>query len=163
MKDETEELRLQLLQPIWEIIGTYFPFGAGLGTFPDVYKVHEPFELLSVAYVNHAHNDLLEFVLEGGLAAVVVLLIGIVAWVIGVTRLRSGEAEVGRSILLGRLGAAIILILGIASIVDYPLRVPSLSAVFIIAMIWMAFAARPSISREVRDDAAGHISRAIHD
>lgn len=153
MKDETEELRLQLLQPIWQMIETYFPFGIGFGTFQDVYRVHEPFELLSVAYVNHAHNDLLEFVLEGGVAAAVALLIGIVAWVIGVARLRVGGGEPGRSILLGRLGAAITLILGIASIVDYPLRVPSASAIFVIAVIWMALGTRSSISREIHEEA----------
>lgn len=156
MKDDTEELRIQLLEPIWEMIRTYFPFGIGFGTFPDVYKVHEPFDLLSTAYINHAHNDLLEFVLEGGLPAVAILFMGVMAWVIGVARLRAPQGGVSRTILFGRLGAAIIMILGIASIVDYPLRVPSLSVLFVIAMIWMAFGGRSSISRE-----AGDVSKAV--
>lgn len=146
IKDGAEELRIQLLGPVWEMIRSYFPFGIGFGAFPDVYKVHEPFSLLSTAYVNHAHNDLLEFVLEGGLLSAVILLAGMTAWVIGVSRLRISSGEMTRTILLGRLGAVIIMILGIASIVDYPLRVPALSVLFAIAMIWMAFGVRSSIS-----------------
>lgn len=150
MKDETEELRIQLLEPIWEMIRAYFPLGTGFGVFPDVYKVHEPADLLSTAYVNHAHNDLLEFVLEGGLPGAVILFLGLMAWVTGVSRLRIPPGTVTRTVLFGRLGAAIIMILAVASIVDYPLRVPSLSVLFVIAMIWMALAARSSISHEKR-------------
>ena len=154
MKDETEELRIQLLEPIWKMIQTYFPFGIGFGAFPDIFKVHEPFHLLATAYVNHAHNDLLEFVLEGGLPAAIILFVGVMVWVVGVARLRAAEGDIGRSVLFGRLGAAIIIILAAASIVDYPLRVPSISVVFVIAMIWMAFGARSSISHQARGEAA---------
>ena len=44
---------------------------------------------------------------------------------------RSGEA------LLARLGGAIVLILGIGSIYDYPLRTPSLACLFAIAAVWL--------------------------
>lgn len=138
MKDDSEDLRIQLLNPLWEMIATYFPVGIGFGTFPDVYKIHEPFKLLSVSYVNHAHSDLLELILEGGIAAGAVLLIGVAFWMLGAARLRADD-DWGRGTSLGRLGAAIILILAIASIVDYPLRVPSISAVFAVAVMWMAF------------------------
>ena len=147
LKDETEELRLQLLEPIGQMIKTYFPIGTGFGTFPDVYKAHEPFDLLTVAYVNHAHNDLLEFILEGGIAAAVVMLVGCALWALGIARLRTGYGEQGRTSLFGRLGAALILIMGIASIVDYPLRVPSMSVVFVLATMWMAFGVKSPIAR----------------
>ncbi|WP_243444844.1 O-antigen ligase family protein [Sphingosinicella humi] len=138
--DETEELRIQLLAPIWEMIKVYFPVGIGFGAFPDVYKVHEPFELLSTQYVNHAHNDLLEFILEGGLPSIFVLLTGIAFWSAGAYQLRLvNGGHPTRTVLFARLGATIILILGLASIVDYPLRVPSISAVFGLSMIWMSF------------------------
>lgn len=159
-KDETEELRILLLEPIWQMIQTYFPFGIGFGAFPDVFKVHEPFDLLATHYVNHAHNDLMEFVVEGGLPAVALLFVGVMAWVVGAARLKTAEGAVGRSLLFGRLGAAIIMIFAAASIVDYPLRVPSLSVVFVIAMIWMAFGARSSINRQARGQASPEVSQA---
>lgn len=158
-EDETEDLRLQVLDPIWQMIQTYFPFGIGFGAFPDVYKVHEPFELLATTYVNHAHNDLLEFILEGGLLAVAALFIGVAAWLFRVWRLHSAEREDGRAILFARLGSAVTLLLALASLVDYPLRVPSLSAVFAIAVIWMAFGAGSSNTRRGGDetrDTTGH-------
>lgn len=152
--DETEELRVLLLEPLWEMVCSYFPAGIGFGTFPDVYKVHEPFELLSTRYVNHAHNDLLELVLEGGLASMFILLIGVIIWFIGAFRLSGGRST--RTVLFGRLGAAIILILGLASFVDYPLRVPSISAVFSISTIWMSFGIRSLIGSVVEDSVPEH-------
>lgn len=162
--DQTEELRIQLLVPMWEMISTYFPMGIGFGAFPDVYKVHEPFELLSTKYVNHAHNDLLELILEGGLASGFILAAGVIIWFMGALRLRlAGGGRITRTILFGRLGATIILILGLASIVDYPLRVPTISAVFALATIWMSFGIRSLIGSvaedSVPDQPARHLSQ----
>ncbi len=53
-------------------IGQFFPMGSGLGTFPDVYRRFQPDEV--GRFVNHAHNDYIEFLFEGGLLAALVLL-----------------------------------------------------------------------------------------
>jgi len=50
-----------------------FPFGSGAGSFPRVYAVHEQPADYQGAYVNHAHNDYLEVVLELGLPGLILL------------------------------------------------------------------------------------------
>jgi hypothetical protein len=50
--------------------------------------------------------------------------------------------------LFGRLGATIVLLLLLASIVDYPLRTPLLAVVFTIGCSWIAQARRSQIQRQ---------------
>ncbi len=52
----------------WEGIKTFFPVGAGPGTFPEVYRIFQP--IAQSGFVNHAHNDYLELIFETGLLGV---------------------------------------------------------------------------------------------
>ncbi|VAV87330.1 hypothetical protein MNBD_ALPHA04-2158, partial [hydrothermal vent metagenome] len=70
------ELRAQLVPVLSKMIGDYFPWGSGFGTFEYVYRIYEPQELLNPSYLNQAHNDWLQFPIEGGAPAV---LIGVAA------------------------------------------------------------------------------------
>lgn len=70
----------------WSIFGTsitalgqFFPFGSGLGTFPDIYRRFQPAEI--DLFVNHAHNDYIEYLFEGGLLAAAVILLFLVVYV----------------------------------------------------------------------------------
>jgi O-antigen ligase len=49
----------------------FFPFGSGLGTFPDVYWRFQPDSI--GLFVNHAHNDYIEYVFEAGVVAIAVM------------------------------------------------------------------------------------------
>jgi O-antigen ligase len=135
--DSGEDDRLTVWVPIAKIAWKYFPFGSGIGSFVEVYQIDEPFDLLSPEYYNHAHNDWLEVTMTAGLPGVLLLLVAVVAfarWAFKAYRAPIGE---GRTILFARLGAVVIAILALASIPDYPLRVPSLMCVFVIAALWL--------------------------
>ena len=54
--------KVRALPTIERLIAAYAPWGSGLGTFEQVFKLHEPDALLSPSYLNHAHNDWLELV-----------------------------------------------------------------------------------------------------
>ncbi len=61
----------------WEIfsfslrgIGEFFPVGSGPGTFPYVFP---RFQMNIDGFVNHAHNDYLEWLFEGGLLAALLM------------------------------------------------------------------------------------------
>jgi len=58
-------------------IGQFSPIGSGPGTFQTVFPMFQPLELGSF-FVNRAHNDYLEWALEAGLPAMV--LIGLFLW-----------------------------------------------------------------------------------
>lgn len=136
--DPQDGLRLKILPTLYEMIKHYSPVGAGFGAFPHVYKAFEPYELLSPAYLNQAHNDWAQFVIEGGVPALLVLA-AFFGWLVYharsiVSRLRSGHAAP----LQALAALSIIAILGGASLADYPLRVPSVMALMTFACAVLA-------------------------
>src|SRR5690606_13196271 len=70
--DNVEELRGQLVPTLTKMLTDYFPWGSGFGSFEYVYRIYEPLELLRPAYLNQAHNDWLQFPIEGGLPAILI-------------------------------------------------------------------------------------------
>jgi O-antigen ligase len=116
------------------MVQLYFPFGSGAGAFDPVYRIHERNELLSFSYLNHAHNDLLEVVLDAGLLGLLLLLAAIAWWLWKSLRAwRSASADN----LLPRLGSIILFLTLVASIPDYPARTPMIMAVVVIAAVWL--------------------------
>lgn len=137
-RDGIEDLRFTIWPLILEMSGKYFPVGSGIGTFAEVYQIDEPLRLLDQSYLNHAHNDWLEIVMTGGLLALALAGIATIVWFQSLYFIMKSRNHQGRDIVLGKLGASIVFMLGIATIADYPLRVPSLMGVFVIAVVWMA-------------------------
>ena len=135
--DKTDELRLQIWGPIVEMAGKYFPLGSGAGSFVEIYQIGEPNNLLGINYINHAHNDWLETYLTMGLPGLLLLGVSIGAFLVVAWR-HTRSAGRNRQTAFGRLGAIVIFLLAAASIFDYPLRIPSLACVFVIACIWIA-------------------------
>ncbi len=129
--------------PIWNSIvaalPTYMPWGTGIGSYALAYQVHEPDRLLRPGFSNHAHNDYLEVLFTAGGPGVLILLAA--AALFGITLVRAAGRP-GPDGLFSRLGVATIAILAIASVTDYPIRTPFLSAVFAAAVVWASSARR---------------------
>jgi O-antigen ligase len=110
----------------------FWPWGSGLGTFVPVFMANENLDLLTDAYLNHAHNDLLEVLIEGGLAAAVLLLAALLAFAVRLWRLatlrRTDETQVALA------GLTILVLALVHSLVDYPLRMHALAAVAAVAL-----------------------------
>lgn len=138
--DAAEEQRLLVWGPILEIGWKYFPVGSGPGTFVETYQIDEPTRLLSLTYLNHAHNDWLELFITGGLPAMLLVAVSLVAYYRSARPLIGSVSPQRRGVMFGRLGAALLLLFGASSLVDYPLRTPTLSCLFIIAAMWIAAA-----------------------
>jgi O-antigen ligase len=126
-QDLVEDSRWTLAAVTWRALWSYFPFGSGFGTFPSVYPLHERITDLIPQFVNRAHDDLLEILLEGGLASLA-LLLGFVVWLCFCTRraLVSERAADGRQ---ARAGIIVMWLLLLHSVVDYPLRTIALESV----------------------------------
>ena len=135
--DGAEDLRFAVWPVILEMSEKYFPIGSGIGTFVEAYQIDEPLLLLDQEYLNHAHNDWLEILLTGGAVAALLAGIATVAWIRSAYLLLASSDSHRRDVVLGKLGASIILMLALASFGDYPLRAPSLTAMFVIAAVWM--------------------------
>lgn len=117
-----------------EAIAQYWPVGSGFGTFPIVYPQFEQPAEIYRQFVNHAHNDFLELVLEGGLGAVLAIL----AYA-GALMAEFGRA---RHSPLRRAALCAIGFLIVHSLVDYPLRTMALAWVF--ALVNALYFARPT-------------------
>lgn len=130
------DMRARALPIVLELVGRYFPTGAGLGAFDAVFRMAEPVSLLKPTYFNHAHDDWLEVVLETGLPGLLVLTGAVVWW--GITSWRAWRADGSR---LARQGSAVILLVLLASIVDYPARTPMIMALLTAAACWLTVTA----------------------
>ena len=126
--DAAPELRLPIWRATWHAVWQFFPFGSGAGSFVDTFQIYEPRELLTPLYINHAHNDYLELVLEFGVLAPALVVAGLAillrdAWTVwrGEGMRASITIARGSSIALGQFA--------LGSALDYPLRTPLLAAV----------------------------------
>lgn len=138
MGDFQSELRVQHTPLMIRMIGEFFPFGTGFGSFDPVFRGFEPDHALNPSYFNHAHNDLIELVLTGGLAALLVFVLFLVWWALrSIPAFRPFRTR-SQTALLARVGSLMILLAMAASVVDYPLRTPLMAVVFAIACGWLA-------------------------
>lgn len=141
-----DDLRWQLLPTFKAIINTYWITGAGFGSFEEVYHIFEPTDLMNSEYVNQAHNDWVQLIIEGGLPALV-LGLSFVWWIVRQLQ-RIGWAT--RTALIDQLfWLTVGLIIVLASFVDYPLR----TAIFQFSGVALALAlARHSTGNAHRPD-----------
>ena len=131
-----DDMRFLIVPTLWTMISGYFPFGTGMGSFERVYQVHEPDSLLEPTYMNHAHNDWLELILIGGLPALVLLIVAIAAFCLRARQLWVRRRQQSSVLRLAWLGMVVMTLAALASLGDYPLRVPSLACFFVVAMLW---------------------------
>ncbi|MCF8708906.1 O-antigen ligase family protein [Rhizorhapis sp. SPR117] len=133
--DAGQDMRARALPTVRSMITAYFPAGSGFGGFDTIFRLHEPFALLKPTYFNHAHNDFLEVVLDGGLPALL-LLLGALGWyaMASIRAWRTG----GRHAILPKLGSAILFLVFVASVFDYPARTPMMMAMIVIAASWLS-------------------------
>jgi O-antigen ligase len=157
-QDPTDDLRWQIWGPILKLSGRYFPFGSGVGSFVEVFEMDEPRTILDTTYVNHAHNDVLEVLLTAGLPALLLMSVALVLWLVASRRAFSRSSARTKDVIFARLGSVIVLMLSIASISDYPLRVPSLACFFVIAAVWLIPSAPPLALARPKQNSDGSIA-----
>ena len=145
-EDVSQEIRVKLFLPMLEIAWRYFPIGTGMGTFVDVFKVYEPSVNLDFTYLNHAHNELVELVIEGGLISIGLTSVFLWMWSRACIRIWLDRRHNNR-VDLARLGSIVTGMIMIASLADYPLRTPIMSSLFVVMLLWM-FAREPSANQQ---------------
>lgn len=111
----------------------YFPTGSGLGSFAQIYLAKSGGQGTTREWMNHAHNDLAEVLLEMGLLAGVVAGL-LVLWLGRATLEIWRTRKSGEMFELGRAGVAAMWLILIHSLVDYPLRTATIAALFGMAL-----------------------------
>ena len=128
------EGRWEIWQRTWQGIENSFPVGTGFGSFEAVYVTLEPAETVTRVYINHAHNDYLELVLEGGLLGVLIIFVFLAWWTRQVIRVFARprlDSFAGAAAIAS--GAALA-----HSAVDYPLRTTAIAATFAFCLATLA-------------------------
>jgi O-antigen ligase len=115
-----EDMRARVLPTVLAMARDLQPWGAGYGAFEYAYRMREPAELMLPRYLNNAHNDWLQFVIEGGVAGAAILASAVAILVWKAIRLARGNDFRGSTLLAHAwLGFGILLVLGFASLFDY--------------------------------------------
>ncbi len=100
----------------------FLPFGSGLSTFAGVFPRFQETDV--GGYIDHAHNDYLQALMELGLAAPAIVALFLVAYITRMIELL--RAEGGRSFTLLQLGAGLgMLPMILHSLFDFALHIPS--------------------------------------
>ncbi|WP_132032302.1 O-antigen ligase family protein [Aquabacter spiritensis] len=152
--DPVEDGRLRYARTTIEAAWANLPFGTGVGSFVPVYAgVEQPADLIANVFVNHAHNDLLEFWLEGGVlsAALVAAWAGWLAFkllTVWNPRVAWGQEDIDGS--LARAAILLLLLLAAHSVVDYPLRTSAVMSVMAMACAFLVEAPEENSARRLR-------------
>jgi O-antigen ligase len=126
--------RTEIYQRTSAAIADSFPVGTGLGSFQAIYRQYEDPAEVNRFFVNHAHSDPLEWLLETGLAGGLLLLAFLFWWFARSWRLWRGESPD----LMARAATIASAAVLAHSLVDYPLRDPAIQALFALCLAFMA-------------------------
>jgi len=138
----SEESRTDFWAVSLDLFWKYFPLGSGSGSFVEAYQILEPNELLNPFYLNRAHNDWIETAVTFGLPGILALLVAVITFGIRSYRLWYHADGGKRSVSFGRLASVLIAMIAIASAFDYPLRTPTMMALFAICILWLTESGR---------------------
>jgi O-antigen ligase len=129
----------------WSVILAHYkrflPTGSGIGSYQPVFQTFEPRDRLGSSYSNHAHNDWLEVVMTAGVPGGLLLAVAILAFGWAVWR-HVRARERGATAACRLAGLVILLLIGLASLVDYPLRAPITMVVLVMSCLWAGLEAR---------------------
>lgn len=131
---ESKQSSLETRSLIWatssKAVSDFAMTGAGLGTFPKLYPHYEAPDEVDTTYVNHAHNDLLEYVVELGLAGLVLVAAFLIWW----ARRVRGAWRPGEGNVYARAASIASGAIMLHSLVDFPLRTAAIAAVFALSI-----------------------------
>lgn len=131
----SDDGRYALLPDVVYTLQQYWPWGSGLGTFVPVFAPNENLDIAGAGYVNHAHNDFLEWLIETGLPGAIWLLVavGLLAYRLVTVAINRGQLRQTQFAAVVT-GALILLLIGLHGLADYPVRILANTAVAAVAV-----------------------------
>lgn len=108
----------------------YWPVGAGMGTFEEVFQVDEAIENISGRRAGRAHNDYLEIAIEAGAAGLLLIALWIIMLAWWTWRARTSQDRWS-----AWAASCFLLAIALQSITDYPLRTQTMLAMAAMALV----------------------------
>ncbi len=131
--DTLETDRLEMWDDAYFTAGHYWPVGSGMGTFDEVFQVHELLEYVSPRKAGRAHSDWLEIAIEGGAFALLLAAVWL-GWVL-LSACRRPAKDEGWLHYGAGLGLGCV---ALQSLLDYPLRNQTLLCVAAVLVVLLA-------------------------
>lgn len=157
LQDPLADGRWRIFDATVQAAGQFFPLGSGAGTFEAVMRRFHPPDFPGVT-INHAHNDYLEWFLEGGLGAVCLFAVWSILYLRQWRRVWTRSAWVPFRFAQVSAGIALLLLM-LHSLVDFNLRIPAntVFAAFLVAVFFHRAAEEPTPSHrsKLSDDSDG--------
>jgi O-antigen ligase len=136
LEDPMKDGRWEIFAGAMKAIGNFFPLGSGIGSFSEIYYQYAPVSLGKFIEIR-GHNDYLEWLLEGGIAGLMILL----AWVVfyGVRCYQIWHHKQESRLYYSQLGAGIgLLLILLHGFVDINAHIPA-TAIYIAFMAGLLF------------------------
>ena len=127
------ESRATIYRTSLEAASDFAPLGSGVGTFADIYARYEDPASIWPTYVNHAHSDFIEILLEAGFAGLILAGLFLLWWTARLVAIWRSP-NIDQFARAATIASAAILA---HSLVDYPLRTSAISAVFAMCLALM--------------------------
>jgi len=158
----SDDLRYAIWPDAWYLARSLWPVGGGFGTFALSYQQIESLGSVTPLLINAAHDDYLQLLIEGGVAALAIML-AFSVWLTVQTR-RIARTPGGRAGWFALAGVALLLI---HSAVDYPLRTEALSTIFVLLCLVINAASHPlpvteGAAPEAAEPGPRHITESEH-
>lgn len=119
--------RMDIAAAVIPMIADHPLLGVGLGGFPGAFQAYRPRDISSDGIIDKAHNSYLEFASEMGIPAFIALML-VLGWV-GRTLYR-GYQERQERYVMSATGLSVWLFAALYSLMDFPLQIPALAALF---------------------------------
>ena len=120
------------------------PTGSGLGSFTQIYAMHQPDRYTSTTWVNHAHNDYAELFLELGIPGLLLIAAFLIWFVRAGFQIWQRRAQ--PDMVVAQAAWLSIALLLLHSLVDYPLRTAAMASLLAtaVALICRAVSEAPT-------------------
>ena len=141
--DDSELSRIGIARTSLQVLEQHWQAGTGLGSFAEVYHLYEDPASVIYVYVAHVHNDYLEWMIETG-AAGSLLLGAFLVWFLA-QFIRVWTSSKAGAMGLRRAASIACLVIALHSLVDYPLRTPTIAALGAMCLALMV------VPRKTRD------------
>lgn len=123
LTDHLQDARWSIYATMLRAINDFLPFGSGVGSFREVFARYHPEDITGVI-VNRAHNDYLEWIMEGGAIAAFIIVGLLAIYALRWRKLLQGHAWGTFHFIQVGAGIGILAIL-LHSLVDFNLRIPA--------------------------------------
>jgi O-antigen ligase len=129
-----DDLRWKFWQESIPLSKIYWPFGAGAGSFSQLFMVSEKLTSVKPTYVNAVHNDYIQLIIEFGISGVAVTLFLIISLLIcsSAEVKNKKKGPIDKNVIAGLI---IVTLFALQSVVDYPLRRVATLPMFAMAIV----------------------------